>query len=90
MSRYNKIPQLRPEEIEFVHANYKNTSVPEMAKTLKRSASTLYSYMQETGLEPFKNTHARYGHSHPFRKANRRLESVVLQRKIENRTTNKK
>lgn len=83
-----KTPTLRPDEEKFIRENYASMSVPQMAKKMHRASSSIYPWMQMKGLQPFSPD--TKPHDHPFRKANRRLEAIVIDRKIENRKANPK
>jgi hypothetical protein len=90
MKQKSAFPVLKPEEKLFIDQNLERLTVPEVAKKLGRGAATIYAHYEAHGLKPFKNEPKRRDRSHPFRKANRALEAVVIQRRIENRKANPK
>lgn len=69
------------QDATYLRANYKTQSVPVMAKHLKRSNGTVYGFMEALGLEPLGREIPR---SHPFRRQNRKLETLFLGRRIQN------
>lgn len=85
-----KAAKLTPTQEADVRLYYKTVTVPDLAKKLKISTNRIYGFMDENNLTPFKSNPAARHHNHPFRKANRRLESVCLARKIEKRRYNPK
>jgi hypothetical protein len=84
------MPQLTDEERDFISKNKATKTVPELARALKRGDATVYDYFKAKGWKPHKNPQERRQRSHPFRQMNRRLEAVIIQRRIENRAYNPK
>lgn len=84
------MPNLTTEEKLYIRQNFQTQTVPDVAKALNRGAATIYEYYKENGLKAFKTPQDPKPRHHPFRKANRRLEAVVIKRRIENRTANPK
>jgi hypothetical protein len=74
------------EQYQFIQDNYKTMAVQDMAVKLKRGHKWVMGYMELNGLEPKKRVANTVGH--PFRKMNRKLEAIVIERKIENRKYN--
>lgn len=74
-------PTVPDQDATYLHANHKTQSVPEMAKELKRASATVYQYMETLGLEPKGRDIKR---DHPFKRQNRKLETLFLGRRIEN------
>jgi len=71
-----------PQELAiYLRQTYQAKSVPEMAKQLKRANKTIYDYMEALGLSP---KGREFPASHPFKRQNRKLETMFLGRKIEN------
>jgi hypothetical protein len=60
----------------FLFENHKVMTVPNMAKELKKSATTVYDKMSELGLTPKGRVIPR---EHPFRVNNRRLEALLIE-----------
>ncbi len=67
-------------EKDYILLKYKTTSVPEMAKQLKRGSASLYPYMKLKGYEPCKTIKPRSAR-HPFRVQNRKLENYHIARR---------
>lgn len=80
---------LTPDEEKFVRLNFEAMSVTEMAAQMKRGAPTLYGWMKAHDLAPYRGPR-QSAENHPFRKANRALEAVCIQRKVDNRKANRK
>lgn len=78
---------LKPEEVQFIAENLEQKTVIEIAKHLKRSITTIYAYYSANGLTPARSNY-KPGRDHPFKRKNRELEAVFIQRKIENRKYN--
>lgn len=76
------LPQLLPEEIQFINDNRKTKPVPEIARHLKRGDATIYQYFKLKGWTPFRNAPEPRQASHPFRQANRNLEKFLKACKI--------
>lgn len=77
-----KVPQLSEEEKDYILKHRKTKTVPEIARELKRGDATIYQYFKAKGWEPFKNDPQPRHASHPFRKANVRLERFLKACKI--------
>jgi transposase len=86
MSR--KAPVYNPEQEKFILDSYGNMTPTEIAKKMGVSATSIYAYMKANDLAPYRPEQGAKAYSHPFRKANRRLEAIVIARKIENRKAN--
>lgn len=69
------------QDATYLHANYKTMSVPAMAKILKRANATVYGYMTALKLKPKEYKPATH---HPFKRQNRKLETMFLGRRIHN------
>lgn len=69
------------QDAAYLHANHKTKSVPEMAKHLKRANGTVYGFMAALSLEPMAR---KIDRQHPFKRQNRKLETLFLGRRIEN------
>lgn len=68
-------------DAEYLRSNHRRQSVPDMARQLKRANGTVYAFMEALGLSP----KAREIKSqHPFKRQNRKLETLFLGRRIEN------
>lgn len=78
MKKSVKVP---PADAAYLRLHYKNQSVPEMAKALKRANTTIYGFMHAMGLQPMKRVIHR---DHPFKRSNRSLEKMLLLNRIEN------
>jgi hypothetical protein len=78
---------LKPEEEKFIAENLQQKTVIEIAKDLKRSITTIYAYYKANGLTPARSNY-KPDRNHPFKRKNRELEAVFIQRKIENRKYN--
>jgi hypothetical protein len=69
------------QDAAYLRAHYKTQTVPEMAKELKRASTTVYGFMEALGLEP---KGRQIKKDHPFKRQNRKLETLFLGRRIEN------
>lgn len=73
---------LTDSEAAHVAANKDRQTVPEIARELKRGASTLYAYYKQKGWTPFVDPAARRRNEHhPFRRQNRKLEQFHIARR---------
>jgi hypothetical protein len=77
---------MKPEEKDYIAKHYRTTTVVDMAAALKRGAATLYAYMAEQGMEPFKSAPVKREKNHPLRVQNRKLENYHLARKLQRKS----
>lgn len=68
-------------DAKYLLENHKLFTVPEMARVLKRANTTVYGFMEALGLEPKAR---EITPSHPFRRQNRKLETMLLGHRIQN------
>lgn len=78
---------LKDEEVKYIAEHLESETVIEIAKALKRSITTIYAYYKANGLTPARSAY-QPDRNHPFKRKNRELEAVFIQRKIENRKYN--
>lgn len=69
------------DDARYLTENHKSQSVPVMAKALRRASATVYGFMDALGLPPLQREISR---NHPFKRQNRKLETLFLGRRIEN------
>lgn len=79
---------LTESEIQIIHDHHESLGIADLVKKVKRGYPLVKQYMDSKGLKSMKR--APHDIDHPFRRANRRLEAVVIERKIQNRTYNPK
>lgn len=78
-------------ETAYIDSYYSDTPVKAMADHMRRTYATVAAYMNKKGYKPFRTQHTNSkNQAHPFRMKNRRLEQVVISRRIENRKHNPK
>jgi hypothetical protein len=68
---------------KYIADHYQHTSAPDIAKTLRKANKTVYDYLKAQGWTPWKP--ASKPHGHPFRRQNRKLETMFLNRQKENK-----
>ena len=73
-----KMPQLKQDEQDYILKNRKEKTVPEIATHLKRGQATIYAYFNAKGWTPLRSKPYKRTDSHPFRKANVRLERFLI------------
>jgi transposase len=75
--KYHAPPKFKKSETDYILANYKTVSVPDMAKQLGRGAAGVYAWLKTKDLQPYRPPTPPRGRSHPFRVGNRKLEVML-------------
>lgn len=82
MSKNRQYPDPTPEEIEYLREHAHNTTAVELGNQLKRGAPTIYAWLKQLSITPYKTPGNGKDRTHPFRRQNRKMEKQILHNNI--------